>query len=71
VVKALLRQEELFSHRFSVASSLMCACKRGHLSCVEALIQDVRVPLDIVNKEGLGLEEVINNRYTKKQIICP
>ena len=61
VVSRLLEIEEIFTHRFSLASCLMCAAKRNYTECVRLLLADNRVPVDTVNKDGLSPEEVTTN----------
>eukprot|EP00091_Calanus_sinicus_P019321 TRINITY_DN4800_c0_g1_i1.p1 TRINITY_DN4800_c0_g1~~TRINITY_DN4800_c0_g1_i1.p1 ORF type:complete len:138 (+),score=41.58 TRINITY_DN4800_c0_g1_i1:97-510(+) len=43
VVERLMESEDIFQHRFSLASCLMCACKRGYRECVRILLMDERV----------------------------
>ena len=59
VVGRLLKERSsLTSQKFSLASCLMCACKRGHVKVVELLVQEEAVLLDVKNKNGLKPEEV-------------
>lgn len=62
VVGRLLKERSsLTSQKFSLASCLMCACKRGHVKVVELLVQEEAVLLDVKNKNGLKPEEVTHD----------
>ena len=50
----LLEVEAIFTQPLSLASCLMCACKRGHVASVRRLVSEARTPLDIPNKAGLA-----------------
>ena len=58
VGRLLKERSSLTSQKFSLASCLMCACKKGHVKVVELLVQEEAVLLDIKNKNGLKPEEV-------------
>jgi len=58
IMELLLRVDVVFQNKFSLASSVMCACKRGNLDAVKLLLKDSRVPIDIINKEGLAPEQI-------------
>ena len=44
----------IYRHQASLASCVMCGVKRGHLEVLRTLTADLRVPLDIRNKQGLS-----------------
>ena len=54
------------SQKFSLASCLMCACKRGHVKVVELLVQEEAVLLDVKNKNGLKPEEVTQDNAIRE-----
>ena len=67
VVGRLLKERSsLTSQKFSLASCLMCACKRGHVKVVELLIQEEAVLLDVKNKNGLKPEEVTQDNAIRE-----
>jgi len=68
IVQRILEDPDVFSHRFSTASSLMCAAKRGHLACVRLLASSPLVSIDCVNPEGLTAEQVTKNPEVKEVI---
>eukprot|EP00091_Calanus_sinicus_P019322 TRINITY_DN4800_c0_g1_i2.p1 TRINITY_DN4800_c0_g1~~TRINITY_DN4800_c0_g1_i2.p1 ORF type:complete len:263 (+),score=90.05 TRINITY_DN4800_c0_g1_i2:97-885(+) len=68
VVERLMESEDIFQHRFSLASCLMCACKRGYRECVRILLMDERVPVNTINKEGLTPEEVTEDELIKDML---
>ena len=57
----LMREQSVFYQKTSLASCLMCACKRGHEECVRILLEDLRVPIDVSNKAGLTPGQVTTN----------
>ena len=59
---------DCFLFQTSLASCVMCGCKRGHVDCVRMLISDTRVPLDITNKAGVSLLQVTDNQEIVKMI---
>ena len=52
--------------KFSLASCLMCACKRGHVKVVELLVQEEAVLLDVKSKNGLKPEEVTQDNAIRE-----
>ena len=64
----ILDSEDVFQHRFSLASCLMCACKRGYRECVRLLLRDERVPVNTVNKEGFTPEEVTEDEVIREML---
>ena len=54
VVTRLMEVEAIWRQQSSLASCLMCACKRGHVASVRRLVTEARMPLDIPNKAGLA-----------------
>ena len=59
-------RSSLTSQKFSLASCLMCACKRGHVKVVELLVQEEAVLLDVKNKNGLKPEEVTQDNAIRE-----
>ena len=45
---------DIYRQQASLASCLMCAVKRGHTQLVRILTADLRVPVNITNKQGLS-----------------
>ena len=39
IMELLLRVDVVFQNKFSLASSVMCACKRGNLDAVKLLLK--------------------------------
>jgi len=68
VVNRIMESEDIFQHKFSLASCLMCACKRGYRDCVRILLMDERVPVNTINKEGLTPEEVTEDEVIKAMV---
>eukprot|EP00092_Neocalanus_flemingeri_P002247 GFUD01002393.1.p1 GENE.GFUD01002393.1~~GFUD01002393.1.p1 ORF type:complete len:262 (+),score=95.02 GFUD01002393.1:50-835(+) len=68
VVLRLLDCEDIFEHRFSLASCLMCACKRGYRECVRLLLSDERVPVNTVNKGGFTPEEMTEDEVIRDML---
>jgi len=68
VVHRLMESEDIFQHRFSLASCLMCACKRGYRDCVRLLLRDERVPVNTINKEGFTPEEMTEDEVIRDML---
>merc|ERR1712183_913567 len=68
VVHRIMKSEDIFLHKFSLASCLMCACKRGYRECVRILLMDERVPVNTINKEGLTPEEVTEDEVIRAMV---
>ena len=45
---------DIYKQQTSLASCVMCAVKRGHREVVRTLTADLRVPVNITNKQGLS-----------------
>ena len=65
VVARLLVCHDIFRHQASLASCVLCAIKRQHLEVVRLLTADLRVPLDITNKQGLSPLQTTDNQDIK------
>lgn len=68
IVERIIQSPDLFDHRFSTASCLMCASKRGHVACVRLLLANPLVSIDCVNPQGLTAEQVTKNPLVKDLI---
>ena len=66
VVARLLACHHIFRHQASLASCVLCAVKRQHLEVVRLLTADLRVPLDITNKQGLAPLQTTDNQDIKE-----
>ena len=62
VVARLLLCHHIFRYQASLASCVLCAVKRQHLEVVRLLTADLRVPLDITNKQGLSPLQTTDNQ---------
>ena len=62
VVTRLMVCHGIFRHQASLASCVLCAVKREHLEVVRLLTADLRVPLDITNKQGLSPLQTTDNQ---------
>ena len=62
VISRLMECPSIYGHKTSLASCLMCACKRGNVDCVRILLSDIRVPLDIINKAGQSPSQLTDNQ---------
>ena len=66
VVARLLACHQLYRHQTSLASCLLCAVKREHLEVLRLLTADLRVPLDITNKQGLAPLQTTDNQVIRE-----
>lgn len=62
IITRLMEVSSIYGHKTSLASCLMCACKRGNVDCVRILLADIRVPLDIINKSGQSPSQLTDNQ---------
>ena len=65
VVARLMVCHGIFRHQASLASCVLCGVKRQHLEVVRLLTADLRVPLDITNKQGLSPLQTTDNQDIK------
>ena len=61
VVGRLMLCHGIFRHQASLASCVLCGIKRDHLEVVRLLTADIRVPLDITNKQGRSPMQTTEN----------
>ena len=66
VVARLMVCHDLYRHQTSLASCLLCAVKREHLEVVRLLTADLRVPLDVTNKQGLSPIQTTDNQEIRQ-----
>ena len=62
VLARLMREQGVFAHPGSLASCLMCAAVRGHVSCVALLVADPRVPLHVATRAGVSPLQLTHNQ---------
>ena len=62
VLARLMREQGVFAHPGSLASCLMCAAVRGHVSCVALLVADSRVPLHVATRAGVSPLQLTHNQ---------
>ena len=68
VVARLMVCHGIFRHQASLASCVLCAVKREHLEVVRLLTADLRVPLDVTNKQGLSPIQTTDNQEIRQHL---
>ena len=68
VLSRLMQEEAVYCQKTSLASCLMCGCKRGHVECVRLLLGDERVPLEVTNKAGVTPGQITESEEIVKMI---